>query len=373
MVELPLRTRLLVVGSAVRSALPWGLPFVGLVTSPWVQIAGLETGGDWTWDLSWGVVITAAVVPVLVALALVLLFPHDRYGDWAARRIAARTGARPSTRTINLTEQLAVATGTGGLRYDVLVHDSPVPNVAALPTRGGAHVVVTAGAERRLDRDALEALLASQIAVVVDPWVRLAAAAQVVGSLRFLLLFASPFLNPFLMPFAFVAFFRPRRADTVRDLVGDAAAVRATRHPGALARAFEELRPAAPHGSRMRVGLPGFLVDQFWVVSTRSKVTTTTSGPRGERTWTTADEVAAELAVRADRSRRVASGETPGGPDLRGWRRATAGLGRDATTSTGIPLALTDAERRTAAEIGAELAGTAGQGARAADWHRGHQ
>lgn len=373
MVELPRRTRLLVVGSAVRSALLWGVPFVALTTSPWIQIAGLD--GDELGGTSPQVVVVAFVVPVLVALGLIVSFPHDRFGDWAAAKIAALTGTRPSSRTVNLTDQLAVATGTSGLRHDVMVHDSPVPNVAALPTPGGAHVIVTTGAERRLGRDALEALLASQIVVVVDPWVRLAAAAQLVGSLRFALLFGSPFLNPFLMPLAFLAFFRPRRADTVRDLVADAAAVRATRHPEALARAFEELRPAAPHGSRMRIGLPGFLVDQFWVVSTRSKVTTTSSGPRGERTWTTADEIAAELAVRADRARRVASGEAPGEPDLRGWRRAVAGLGRDAATSTGTPLALTAEERQAADEIGAALdaAGRAPQDGAGGAWQRGHQ
>lgn len=354
MVALPLRTRVLVCGQVVRSALLWALPVVALVTSPWIQIAAMES--DWRFGISRNLVLTAALVPFALAVVVTVAFPHDRYGDRAAGRVVRRGGGRPSNRTINLTEQLAVATGTaGGLRYDVTVVDSPIPNAGAMPTAGGAHVVVTTGAERRLDRDALEALLASQIVVVTDRWVRLAAAAQLVGSLRFLLMFGSPFLNPVFMPFAFLAFFRPRRADTVRDLVGDAVAIRATRHPEALARALLELRPAAPLANQLRVGLPAFLVDQFWVLSTRMKVTTTVNSPTGSRRWTTADEIAAEMAVRADRMRRVVAGNDVGRPDLRAWRRAVGGLGREQTTPTGLPIALTDAERRVSEEIASEL------------------
>lgn len=332
----------------MRAALPWALPVVGLVTSPWFSLS------DGTFDLPpIGLVVAAAIVPVVAAVLVVVRFPHERLGTWAIDRIR-HAGAAPSTRVVNLTDQLAVATGTYG-RYDVSVVDSPIPNVAVLPAPGGAHVVVTTGAERSLDRDALEALMASQIVVVSEPWVRLASGAQLVGSPRFALLFGSGFLNPVLIPFAFLAFWRPRRADTVRDMLADATAVRATRHPDALARALYALRPAAGLGHRLRVGVPGFLVDQFWVLSTRSTMTTTISTPTSQRTWTTAEEVAAEMALRSDRVRRAATGDDAALFDVAAWRRAVGGLGTHAVTPSGLPIPLTADEEARARQIAAAL------------------
>lgn len=94
-----------------------------------------------------------------------------------------------------------------------------------------------------------------------DRWVRLASTAQLLSAPRFALLSGCGFLNPMLIPFAFVAFFGHRRGDAVRDMVADHAALAATRHPEALSAALFGLRPAAPHANRLRVGLPGFLVD----------------------------------------------------------------------------------------------------------------
>jgi hypothetical protein len=129
------------------------------------------------------------------------------------------------------------------------------------------------------------------VAVPTSPWlfgcwVRLASAAQLLSAPRFVLLFGAGFVNPVLIPLAFLAFTGHRRGDAVRDMVADAAALRATRHPEALSRALFALRPAAPHACLLRVGLPGFLVDQYWVLSTRSQVTTSVSTPTSQRRWT---------------------------------------------------------------------------------------
>ena len=129
------------------------------------------------------------------------------------------------------------------------------------------------------------------------------------------------------MPAAFLAFFGGRYADGARDLVADAAAVGATRNPEPLVRGLRSLAAAAPKAPSLRVGLPGFLVDQFWVLSTRSTVQTSVSGMGKPRTWTTADEVAAEMRVRADRVERAARGDWTAFSDIRAWRRAFRRVG----------------------------------------------
>jgi len=349
MVGLPIRARVLVLGSMVRAAAPWCLPFVAIVTTPW-QVFAIPSVGGW---FDWRLLATAAVLPPMAAMATMWLFPHGRFGRWAVGRIR-HTAAVTAGRTVNLTEQLAIATGAH-LRYEVLTIDDPVPNVAALPGPQGAVVVVTSGAEHRLDRDALEALIATQIVVVSDRWVRRASAAQLVGSLRFVLLFLPPFINPMFIPLAFLAFLGHRRSDAVRDVVADATALAATRHPDALARALFELRPAAGLAQHLRIGLPGFLVDQFWVLSSRMKVTTTVSGPVGSRRWTTTDEIAAEMAMRSDRMRRAATGDDRALWDLRSWRRAVRTLGTGSTTPTGLPLPLTPDEVATGEDIAAQI------------------
>jgi Zn-dependent protease with chaperone function len=194
---------------------------------------------------------------------------------------------------------------------------------------GGNLVVATAAAVSSLDRDELEALVASQLVVAGDRWVRWASAAQLVQGPRFALLFGSAFLNPILVPGAALAFIGGRYADGARDLVADAAAVRATRNPEPLVRSLRRLGDAAASAGALRPGLPGFLVDQFWVLSTRSSVQTTVSAMgRTTRTWTTADEVRAEMDVRADRVDRASHGDWTPFTDIRAWRKALRALGK---------------------------------------------
>jgi Zn-dependent protease with chaperone function len=343
MTDLPLRARFLVVGTIVRASVLWAVPVVALATTPW----GLWGGG---WGFSWRLLVAALVVPPAAVLVLCVAFPHGRFGDWVVRRIT-RSGASPSRRTVNLTEELGIATGSG-VRYEILVVPTPVPNVAAVPGRDHTTVAVTSGAEERLPRDELEALMATQIVVATDRWVRLASTAQLLSSWRFVLLFGAGFLNPVLVPLAFLAFTGHRRGDAVRDMVADFAALRATRHPEALARSLFHLRPAAPWGARIRVGLPGFLIDQYWVLSTRSSVTTTVSTPTSSRAWNNSDEIAAEMTMRADRVLRGSRGELGALFDLRSWKRAVKGLGTDSASPAGLPIGFTPDERGLADQIG---------------------
>lgn len=351
MLTLPLRAKLLVLGSIARASLIWALPFFALATSPWLWGFGL---GRIDLDAGWalGVVAAAAIVPPVLAALSCLLFPHGRYGDWVTSKIEA-AGGTPIDRSINLADELGLAIGE--YRHRVVAVHSPIPNVAAIPGEDATTVVVTTGAERTLARDDLEALMATQIVVASDRWVRRASAAQLISSPRFALLFGCGFLNPFLIPFAFVGFLGHRRGDAVRDMVADSAALSATRHPEALARSLYGLRPAAPHASLLRVGLPGFLVDQYWVMSRRATVHTTVSGPMGSRAWSTTDEIAAEMAMRADRVVRAARGDLRALFDLRSWKRAVKGLGREDLSPAGLPIPLTPDEWTTAERIASEL------------------
>lgn len=342
MLEVPLRARSLVVGVVARVGLLWAVPFLAVATSPWLGWPGVRVP-------ALGVV--AVAVPPVVVVVACLFFPHGRFGDWAAAKVV-RSGAAPSSRMVNLTEELSLATGSWS-RHRVVVVDSPVPNAAALPGGEETTVVVTTGAEVLLSRDQLEALLATQVVVASDPWVRLSTAAQFFDAPRFAVLFSAGFANPVLLPLAFLAFLGHRRGDAVRDMVADFAALRATRHPEALGRALFGLRPAAPHAASLRVGLPGFLVDQYWVLSTRSQSTTTISSTAGgSRQWTTADEIAAEMAARADRLHRGAQGEVGALFDMRAWKQATRRLGTWASTPAGFPLRLTAEEVALAERIG---------------------
>lgn len=306
--DLPARAKLVVVSAAVRAGFCWAVAAAALSSPIYLgfSLRRLVVAGA-----------VFAVVWPLVTVAVFLL-PVARYGVWIARRITARSEA--PARLGNVAAGLAIAIGAPEGRVAVI--DSEVPNAGAFPTRSGNLVVATAGAVDLLDRDELEGLVASQLVVAGDRWVRWATAAQLVQSPRFALLFGSVFVNPVLIPAAFLAFFGGRYADGARDLVADAAAVNATRHPEPLVRALRRLAAHASKVHTVRAGLPGFLVDQFWVLSSRRTVHTSVSTPSGSRQWTTADEVAAEMRVRADRVEQAARGDWSAFEGLGAWRRA---------------------------------------------------
>jgi Zn-dependent protease with chaperone function len=315
-VDLPARAKLVVVSAAVRAGFCWAVA-AGAVASPiyfGFSLRRLFVAG-----------IVFLVVWPLVTLAVFLL-PVARYGAWVAGRITA--GSEAPARLGNVAAGLAIAIGEPEGRVAVI--DSPVPNAGAFPTPSGNLVVATATAVDLLDRDELEGLVASQLVVAGDRWVRWATAAQLVQAPRFALLFGAVFVNPVLMPAAFLAFFGGRYADGARDLVADAATVKATRNPDPFVRALRRLAAHAHDAHTLRAGLPRFLVDQFWVLSCRKTVTTSVSTPGGSRQWTTADEVAAEMRVRADRVAQASNGDWSAFAGLGPWRQAMRRLNSSA-------------------------------------------
>lgn len=310
--HLPARAKLVVVSAAVRAGFCWAVAAAAVSSPIYLDFSLRRLGVA-------GVVF--AVAWPLVTLAVFLL-PVARYGEWVAGLVTARSEA--PARLGNVAAGLAIAIGAPEGRVAVI--DSEVPNAGAFPTRSGNLVVATSGAVDLLDRDELEGLVASQLVVAGDRWVLWATAAQLVQAPRFALLFGSVFVNPVLMPAAFLAFFGGRYADGARDLVADAAAVNATRHPEPMVRALRRLGTHASKAHTVRTGLPGFLVDQFWVLSSRRTVHTSVSTPSGSRQWTTADEVAAEMRVRAERIERAAAGDWSAFEGLGAWRRAMRSL-----------------------------------------------
>jgi len=257
-----------------------------------------------------------------LASIVAVVFPIRRYGEWAARRVLA---SGDSTRLRNVADELAIAIGVPTQRVEVL--DVPMPDVGVFPTRSGNIVVATRGAVDNLERSELEALVASQLTAASDGWVRVATSAQLVQSMRMALLFSSAFVNPIAMPFAFLAFFGGRYADATRDLVADELAARTTSDPSALGRALRSLGEHATEGTMLRVGLPAFLNDQFWVMSTRRTTTTTVSGLGTSRSWTSVDEIALEMHVRAERLERAAHGDWSAFRGLRAWKARMRSLG----------------------------------------------
>jgi Zn-dependent protease with chaperone function len=298
--------------AVVRAGFPWGVLLAVLSCPIWLDPSKQTF-------MRMPIVLVAGWAP---ASAVVVVLPIRRYGEWAARRVLA---SADSTRLRNVADQLAIAIGVPTERVQVL--DVPMPDVGVFPTRGGNVVVATSGAVDDLARSELEALVASQLTVASNGWVRVATSAQLVGSMRMALLFSSAFVNPIAIPFAFLAFFGGRDADAARDLVADELAARTTSNPSALGRALRTLGQHAAEGTMLPVGLPGFLTDQFWVMSTRQTSSTTITAFGKSRSWTSVDEIALEMRVRAERLERAAHGDWSGFRGLRAWKAGMRNLG----------------------------------------------
>ena len=153
----------------------------------------------------------------------------------------------------------------------------------------------------------------------------------------FILAFASVFI------YVFTGLYR--RADAVRDLVADSVAINTTKNPVALVSALRDLRPAALVAPTQRLGSIGMATDPFAVLSVRRKSSTTVTVNGKSRSWSTEDELATELGIRADRMERVSNGEFTALDGLGPFREAWAALGKHDN-----PYQLTDAERDRARE-----------------------
>jgi hypothetical protein len=267
--------------------------------------------------------------------------------DRVLASLAGKGASAASGRLRNIADALAIAIGVPA--EQVVLIDSPVPNVLALPTRSsGLVVVATEGALTLLSRQQLESLVASQIVVARERWVRLATRAPLAQSPWALLLGGTIVIGFRGMVFSILAFVTvfvmvfttlPRRADATRDLVADGVAISTTKNPAALVQALRNLRPAALAAPQQRLGL-GMMVDAFAVLSVRSKTSTSVTVNGRTRSWTTEDELATELGFRADRMERVARGDSPADDALGPFRAAWSALGR-----ADNPYRLTDEER----------------------------
>jgi Zn-dependent protease with chaperone function len=278
---------------------------------------------------------------LLFGISVVLFFPERAIAEIVYNSIVNKRGP-DSNRLRNIADGLAIAINVPADRVEVIA--SPVPNVLALPTKShGLVVIATEGAIGLLSRPELEALVASQIVVAGNPWVRRATRAQLAQAPWAILLGFASFsifltsfygIAAFVFVFVFVFSGVHRRADAVRDLLADGVAINTTKNPQALVGALRDLRPAALVAGSQKFGEVGMLIDPFAVLSVRMKVSNTMTVNGKSRSWSTADEIATEFGVRAERMESVARGDFS----------ALDGLGK-----ADNPHKLTEAERKISA------------------------
>jgi Zn-dependent protease with chaperone function len=294
-----------------------------------------------------------AVVTLVLGLLIVWFYPLGWLADLTYKSLLGER-SEATRRFRNVADGLALAIGVPAERVEIIA--APVPNVLALPTmKHGLVVVATEGACRLLHRAELEALVASQLVIAGDPWVRMASRFQsAVAPWGFLLAIATSlgfsgapigaFVGlPLIFLFAFTTL--PRRPDAARDLVADFVAIHTTKNPDAIVRALRSLRPAALVASNQTLGLTGMISDAFAVLSTRKRTSTSLSvNGKVTRNWTTHDEIATELGLRSDRMAAVYRGDFSELGTLRHYVQAWKVLG-----TADNPYVLTPLERNAAA------------------------
>ncbi len=326
-------TKRVVVGAVVLAVIPWTI-FIG-------ALAAVVS------DAAWGLLVGIVAGPLIV-----LFYPERAVAERVYASLIAKSGRGADDRLHNIADGLALAIGVPA--QGVAIIDSAIPNVLALPTKSqGLVVVATEGAMRLLNRRELESLVASQIVVAGERWVRIATRAQLAQApWAFLLaatfplgLLSSPtyFILAFGCVFIFVITSLYRRADAARDLVADGVAINTTKNPDALVSALRNLRPAVLVAPEQKLGSIGMKVDPFAVLSVRSKTSTTMTVNGRSRSWSTEDELATELGFRADRMERVARGEFAALGGLGPFRKAWSLLGKPEN-----PYQLTETERAAA-------------------------
>ena len=190
--------------------------------------------------------------------------------------------------------------------------------------------MATSQAVEQLRRDELEALVAAQFAGMRDRWCRVATRAELAWTLAKVLAFGCILIAlPVAVLIGGTMLFLPRTVEATRDLCADVAAVAATRHPAALASGLRHLVPAASDGHEQRIAKRWYLpISPFLAMPKRLQSTTSVSvGERPTRTWTEAEEIAAELHLRADRAEALAAGADPSRYTGREYRRRWNELG----------------------------------------------
>ncbi len=270
--------------------------------------------------------VAKTVLAAAASAAFQALIPLTKIGEHHLATLAAK----PATgRLANVAEEMAIA--TGHLPGSVLVHDSDIPNVGAFPTESGVVVMATTGAVELLDRAELQALVAAQFAGLEDKWCRLATKAEYAWGFTIFGAVVGFVVSPFVAFLAIALIFLPRWVETTRDLCADVAAVQASRNPAALATALRDLRPAAAAAHKLQVGNFFVTASPFLVLPKRVQSRTTAGEGEKSRTYSSADEIAAELGLRADRAEKLAAGGDPSEFTGKEYRRRYFQLG---TTET---------------------------------------
>jgi len=305
---------------AVRAvALAWAalcLVLIGIMAVPYRPLDALLAFDGWT------------IVPVaaVVAAAAIAAVPLDRVGDVIVGDLRAESAGAGRLR--NIADELSIALGEP--TDHVLVHEAAIPNVGGFPTPDGVVVMATSQAVEQLDRAELEALVAAQFAGMRDRWCRLATRAELVWTYTAVLAFASILLAaPVALFVGVVMLFVPRSVEVTRDLCADVAAVETTRQPAALAGGLRHLAPSASVGRHQRIAKRWYLpLNPFLVLPKRTVSKTSVKiGNQPKREWTDADEIAAELDLRADRAEALAAGADPREYTGREYRRRWSKLG----------------------------------------------
>lgn len=268
-------------------------------------------------------------IPIALALAAALMFalPLERVGEAIVTELR---GNEERGRLRNVAEEVSIAIGERPGR--VVIHGTDFPNIGAFPTSDGVVVLATAGALAHLQRDELEALVAAQLAGMRDRWCRLATRAELGWQLAKMLAFVMLLATPFTLFVAGALVMIPRMVEATRDLCADVAAVAVTRHPEALASGLRRLGPASANGHEQRLVSWYLPISTFLVLPKRGGTarTTITRSDEVTRSWTAAEEVSAELALRADRAEALAMGADPRQFIGREYVRRWSKLGKDA-------------------------------------------
>jgi Zn-dependent protease with chaperone function len=285
---------------------------------------------------------TLAAGALLGAIGTVLLLL------FAERRVALRawptTPLAPAPDLVPLAEGLALARGEVVPRVWRL--ESSAPNVACLSRPHGRHLVVSSAAEDGLTRDELEALMALQFSLLLDPgaarvrrtlvgtgrmmtWTALLTlAATVVSTVRHVV-WSGLTINIGLWFGVLVVVLIvvvQRRLRWAWGLVGDAVALETTRQPAALVSALR--RVASYNGDQVPVlGLMG-ANDPFWAVPVRRKVEVATMVVNDQARSRTSTEQVSDVALLL-RARIVEQARLGGEPaTLASWREAATTFDR---------------------------------------------
>jgi Zn-dependent protease with chaperone function len=283
----------------------------------------------------------AGVAAAIAVGAFIVRLPLNTLADRALVHLVV--GGTAPARLRNVAEEIAI--GCNLPVASVLVIESPLPNVYALPTSTGMKVAATEAAVTGMTRGELEALVAAQYVVGTNRWVQVASRAQFAATFVWAPLILSFFgaiargneklpvstivggTVAFIVLGVYLFYGIYRWADIAHDLAADSVTAHTTKNPAAMVSAFDKLRPFAETASARPRG--AMYLDPFGVVSVRFKGTTSVRANGRVRSWTTADEIDLEFRFRGGRMRHLTNHPGADGGGISAFRRMWSTLGAD--------------------------------------------